>query len=96
MEIIKKGKTTEKWSINVTCTGNGNDCTSGCHAELRVNRDDLRFYDGNSGYFQRDDAVLFKCPCCNGITDMARQDWPTKPHDLVKFSTAWRNEHVSN
>lgn len=93
MKIIKKGvsRVEETWVRQVECTGNGNACTEGCGAILEVNMDDVRFYTNHCDLFvHRPDAVVMRCPCCGGITDLKKKDWPKDTSKLKKFSMAWR------
>lgn len=92
MKILKPGKYTENWAIEHLCTGYGNG-GNGCGALLEIERNDLRHYPPiNRGTWgDRDEAVLFKCPICEKLTDLAFQDWPTTHQTLKKFSTSWKD-----
>ena len=95
MKVIKEGNNKPKWSRQVECTGDGNPCTDGCGAVLEVTREDLRYFPGTDSIVIRPNAVIMKCPCCNGITDLDRDDWPQNFTNLTKFTTAWRDDRVS-
>lgn len=97
MKVLKEGKPVEKvaWKQVVKCTGEGNS-GGGCDALLQVVRSDLRFYDGNSGYFQRPNAVVMRCPCCGATTDLNKSQWPKNPHELYPFTKKWKREGIDD
>lgn len=95
--VVRKEPKSVGYLKTVICTGQGNKARrdyEACGSTLEVELDDLRFYDGTSGYFQRDSAVCFKCPVCNHITDLELKDWPRTRANLQTFSTAWADSNV--
>lgn len=94
MEIIKPGKLdTGPWSQELTCTGRGNG-DKGCEALLKVDRDDLRYYEGQEFPWRVSEAaVCFKCPCCGKVTDLKKDMWPVNHHRLALWSSEW---HTNN
>lgn len=93
MKILKKGVSDPKtaWRLEVECTANGNSSSVMCGALLELDENDVRFYNGNSGYFARDNQVTFRCPCCGGITDLKHDEWPESVYRLRPFTTKWRD-----
>lgn len=91
MKVIKPGNGKQTYTRQVMCTGKGNPNTDGCGAVLEVTREDLRFYNGQRRYIARPDAVVVRCPCCGGITDLEEYDWPSDYHTLEEFTTRWRD-----
>lgn len=90
MKIIKEG-TGVRWKREVTCTGEGNPCTDGCGAILEVEFGDLRYFEGIDYPIFHSSAVIMRCPCCEGITDLERKDWPNNYQDLQPFTKRWRD-----
>ena len=97
MKVMSR-KEPVKWGLEKVCTSHGNTPREiePCGSLLRVEKDDLRFYDGSSGYFERDDAVTFRCPVCGNITDLDPSEWPTDARSLTKFNTMWRDTGIDN
>lgn len=90
MKVLEPGKAKEKWTIQHRCTGWGSHY-EGCGALLEVEWGDLRYRAGC--YDEKCDSnpsVCFKCPCCNKITYLGLNDWPTGYHELKKWSTEWQ------
>lgn len=87
MEVIRQGSPT-RWSVEVECTGVGNG-GYGCDSLLKVNTDDLRYYEGTDYPVYRSKAVTMKCPICNKLTDIPEESWPMRYYDLEKYTNAW-------
>jgi hypothetical protein len=89
MEILKPGQPKE-WTTDVVCTGDGNG-GFGCDALLRVNRSDLRYYEGTDYPIARRSAVCMRCPVegCGRVTDLRSDVWPSRVSELKPFTTAW-------
>lgn len=86
MKVLRPGK---DYLLEHECTGYGNG-GKGCGALLGISREDLRYYSGG-GYFERDPAVVFKCPCCGQTTDLGLNDWPHGASSLKRWTEAWRD-----
>lgn len=94
MKIIQEGKYgTSKWKQQLKCTGAGNNQEStACGALLEVEYDDLRYFaEQEYPWRTQPEAVSFKCPICNAMTDISRGIWPITYSQLEKFTTAWRD-----
>jgi len=89
VEVIEKG-TQKPYVLKHRCTGKGNGRV-GCKALLRLDRADLRYFEGTDYPFYRPDAVMFRCPDCGTCTDIAENKWPSSPRDLKPFTAAWMN-----
>lgn len=85
MKVLQAGRKQEGYSVEATCTGNGNR-SGGCQAVLLVETPDMRFYPGVPGdsYGSRDAAVSFKCPECEVITDLPLSQWPPYARDILE------------
>ena len=92
MKVLEFGKFTDQWNIKHRCTGSGNG-GNGCEALLEVEKSDLRHYPSRDtgSWGDCDEAVLFKCPICDTLTDLAKKDWPKLVRDLIPYSDAWKN-----
>jgi hypothetical protein len=84
------------WSVQVTCTGHGNN-TSGCGSLLEVEKEDIRYYPGKSGdpatdgtFFYAPEAAVIRCPSCSALTDLSKEQRPADWKKCKEFSTAWR------
>jgi hypothetical protein len=92
MKVLKPGRPQTEYSVEQTCTGDGNG-GGGCGAVLLVEYPDMRYLPGVPGdtWGSRDPAVMFRCCSCGVVTDMAKKDWPHSPAKLPRFSNAWRD-----
>lgn len=90
MKIIKPAPNGENWSVEVYCTGYGND-HSGCGALLEVLREDLRYYPGVPGdsWGSKDPAVTMKCVCCGALTDLGTEFYPPNHKRLKRYTKSW-------
>lgn len=97
MRVIEK-RETKPWAVQVQCTGHGNSPTGKnlpCGSLLEVEMNDLRYFDGSGGYFERDNAVVLRCPICECLTDLQEDKWPHNPTTNLKpFSTKWKETGV--
>lgn len=84
MKVLKKAE----YLREVTCTGRGNGL-GGCGSLLGVNREDMRYYEGG-GYFDRDPAVVIRCPVCSSLTDLHKVAWPQNVKGLKGFTSYWK------
>ena len=95
MKILEPGKVEETWTIRHRCTGWGNG-DDGCEALLEVEREDLRYYEGQELPWRTSEpAVCFKCPCCNKLTDLGLNNWPKNYRSLERWTSEWCNENPS-
>ncbi len=85
VKILEKAE----WLKEERCTGKGNG-GNGCNSLLGLEQSDLRYFTGG-GYFERDPAVLFKCPVCGALTDIDKSKWPQQYIQLKPFTSAWRD-----
>lgn len=70
VEILEVGPA---WSLETVCTGKGNG-NKGCGTKLKLERDDMIYFSEREGYCRiYEAAVIFKCPCCYNITDIAKK-----------------------
>ena len=74
MKVIEKNK---PWSIQLECTGRGNDTGNAeklclpCHAILEVTGKDIfKTTSYCALYNSSDEHFTFKCPCCDCLTDI--------------------------
>ena len=89
MKILRPGK---DYLLEHECTGFGNAPYKGCGALLGINREDLRFYEGQEFPWRTSEpAVCFKCPCCGQVTDLGLNDWPRNYTNLIPWSSEWAN-----
>lgn len=86
MEVIKEGP---GWSIEVTCTGDGN-CHDGCGSRLKLVKGDLYetergYYDGSSERY-----ISFKCCVCGVQTDL-NEDESSKVRFDIPSKRDWED-----
>ncbi len=90
MKIVKKNK---PWTIELECTGKGNDNINGangflpCNTTLEISGKDVfqtKSFDMDGCYTY----YTFKCPCCGCLTDIDKNLLP----DSVKFYAERRTE----
>lgn len=94
--LVQNAPAFERWSLDVVCTGNGNG-GHGCDSVLRVKRNDLRYFAEQEFPWRiQPAAVTIKCPVCNVMTDLDRNDWPHKWTELKEWSSAWRDGTEEN
>jgi hypothetical protein len=90
MKIIER----HDWVMVYSCTGNGNG-GKGCNSLLEVAQDDLRYFEEQEYPWRtQPEAVCFKCPVCNAVTDIPKKDWPANHTNLEKWSSHWRDDDV--
>jgi hypothetical protein len=84
------------WSVQVTCTGHGNN-TSGCGSLLEVEKEDIRYYAGKSGnpsvdgtFFYQPEAAVIRCPSCSALTDLSEEQRPADWRSCTEFTGAWK------
>lgn len=84
MEVLQKG---DGWSMNVTCTGAGND-GGGCGSLLKVSAEDL-FLTCNFawGFIEQTKYITIECPVCKIYTDLNEYDIPPQIRKNVKFKS---------
>lgn len=87
MEILREGNPT-RWTADFECTGEGNG-KYGCSSLLRVNTDDLVYYEGTDYPICHVNAVTMKCPKCQKLSDLPVDQWPPRYYELPKFTNAW-------
>lgn len=84
MKVLKPGREQKGWSIETTCTGDGNG-GGGCGAELLVEQDDLY----KTYRFCRDETdtfITFRCSECQVETDLKEKQKPSwKIMSSLKF-----------
>ena len=90
MKIITKNK---PWSMQVECTGKGNDFDNAkkgslpCNTTLEVNGNDLFqthslcSFDNETTYY-----ITFKCPCCGSLTDLTREQVESLPSSVYEYA----------
>jgi len=71
MKIIKPGREQNGWSIEATCTGEGNG-GGGCGAVLLVEAPDLYITSRSPMGRDYEEFATFRCPSCRVETDLAR------------------------
>jgi len=76
------------WTKTYNCTGFGNG-NRGCNSLLEVEKDDLRYFALEFPWPIQPEAVCFKCPLCNAMTDIPKEDWPNNYTKLEKWTSAW-------
>ena len=90
MKIVRKNK---PWSIELECTGKGNDYENGnrgrvpCNTTLEINGKDVfqtKSYDMEGS----NTCYTFKCPCCGCLTDIDKNLLPNS----VKYYAEGRTE----
>jgi len=98
MKIITKNK---PWSMQVNCTGNGNDFDNAqkgslpCNTTLEINGDDLfqtRSYcglDDETTYH-----ITFKCPCCGSFTDLTREQMQSLPRSVYEYARTRKEKDI--
>jgi len=93
MKIIKPAPCNENWSVELYCTGFGNNHT-GCGALLEVNREDLRYYPGShsDSKVHIDPAVTMKCISCSALTDIGVQHYPPNHKRLKRYTHRWSED----
>lgn len=95
MKVLEAGKYTNEWKIQHRCTGAGNG-GNGCEALLEVEKSDLRHRSARhtegvwGDWADCEEAILFKCPICDTLTDLAHKDWPKNITKLLEFTNMWR------
>jgi hypothetical protein len=90
MKILELGKNTkEAWKLEAICTGKGNN-KKGCNTLLEVEYTDLRYFAEQEYPWRiQPEAVCFKCPACNAVTDLDKNQWPSNIEDIEKWSNIW-------
>lgn len=91
MKLLEVGKNSkEEWKLVTECTGHGNSENKGCNSKLEVEFEDLRFYEGREFPWRiESDAVCFKCPVCEEITDLKKEEWPNDMKGITAWSSSW-------
>jgi len=84
MKVLKPGRQQRGWSIEHSCTGDGND-DGGCGALLLVEQPDLfKTYQGS------DVCITFKCSECGVLTDLDDLNHP--PGDIITHQIPTRSD----
>ena len=90
MKVIER----RSWVKQYECTGHGNG-GRGCGSTLEVGIEDLRYFAKQKYPWRtQPEAVCFKCPVCNSVTDIPETDWPPNYTSLPKWSSEWRDSHI--
>ena len=92
MKILKE----RPWIKQYECTGHGNG-DRGCGSELEVGKEDLRYFAKQVySWRTQPEAVCFKCPVCNAVTDIEKKDWPPSHTKLPKWTKSWQEGSENN
>ena len=79
------------WKLERECTGTGNG-RIGCGSTLEVSLSDLRYFaEQEFPWRTQPEAVCFKCPVCNAVTDLPKNIWPPNYEKLEAWSGFWRD-----
>lgn len=70
MKVLKKGRKQKGWSVELKCTGDGNQ-GGGCGAKLLVEAADL-FLTHHYVHVEHDIFTTFKCAQCGVMTDLPK------------------------
>ena len=89
------------WSLEVTCTGAGNNAT-GCGSRLEITKDDIRYYAGKSGrpdvdgtFFYAPEEAVIRCPVCGTLTDLSKEQRPADFRQCKPFTGKWKRGEES-
>ena len=101
MKIIKKNDK-PLWTMQVQCTGAGNDSDNGrnkclpCGSILEIDANDIyvtkhRYIDNSVDYY-----FSIKCPCCNCVTDIPEGKLPKSVIYYVQSKEKSNNQKKDN
>jgi hypothetical protein len=85
MKLLKKGRDENGWSVEASCSGEGNE-GGGCGALLLVEQADL-FRTSSSARDETTYYTTFRCPECHVMTDI--KDVPRHVTSNMKTKHEW-------